>query len=70
MIFEQTKQQQNHKHRSMKALIPISPKKKNGHYNCFKMDYPKIYNIKKTQAQHYGEPNNIISTQLIANFEE
>jgi len=44
--------------------------KKFGHYNGYKMDYPKIYNIKKTQAKQYGEPNNIISTQLIANFEE
>jgi hypothetical protein len=40
----------------MKVLIPVSPKKF-GHYNGCKMDYPKIYNIKKTQAKHYGEPN-------------
>jgi hypothetical protein len=41
-----------HRHKSMKALIPVSPKKF-GHYNGYKMDYPKNYNIKK------HNPNNI-----------
>jgi hypothetical protein len=37
----------------MKALIPVSPKKKIGHYDGCKMDYPKNYNNKKFN------PNNI-----------
>jgi hypothetical protein len=40
----------------MKALISIS-KKKIGHYNGCKMDYPEIKKIKKTHPKQYGEPN-------------
>jgi hypothetical protein len=54
----------------MKALIPVSPKKKFGHYNGCKMDYPKI----TTSIKH--NPNNIenqickIPTQIFTYIEE
>jgi hypothetical protein len=37
----------------MKTLIPVSPKKKKGHYVGCKMEYPKNYNNIKCN------PNNI-----------
>jgi hypothetical protein len=53
----------------MKTLISVSPKKI-GHYNSCKMDYPKFYNIKKTQPKHIENQIEIISTQLIVYFEK
>jgi hypothetical protein len=53
----------------MKTLISISPKKF-GHYNGCKMDYPKIYIIKKTQPKHIKNQIDIISTQLIVYCEK
>jgi hypothetical protein len=34
------------------------------------MDYPKFYNIKKTQTKHRENQIDIISTQLILYFEK
>jgi hypothetical protein len=44
--------------KSMKTLIPVSPKQIFGHYDGCKMDYPKNYNYIKLN------PNNIKIPQL------
>jgi hypothetical protein len=53
----------------MKTLIAVSQKKFR-HYNGCKMDYPKFYNIKKTQPKHIKNQIDIIATQLIVYFEK
>jgi hypothetical protein len=60
----------NHRHKSIKTFIVVSLQKKFGHYNGYKMDYPKFYNIKKTQPKHIENQKDIISTQLIVYFEK
>jgi hypothetical protein len=40
----------------MKTLIPVSQKKKIGHYA--KMDYPKSLQINKTQPKQYQDTTN------------
>jgi hypothetical protein len=42
----------------MKTLIPVSPKKKFGHYDGCKMDYPKNLQLHKTQPKQYQETAN------------
>jgi len=46
----------NHRNKSMKALIPISPKKI-GHYDGCKMDYPRNYNNMKFNPNNIKIPN-------------
>jgi hypothetical protein len=59
----------NHRNKSIEALIPVSAKRF-GHYDGYKMYYPRNYKNKK------HNPNNImnqickISTQIIKNFEQ
>jgi hypothetical protein len=55
----------------MKALIPVSPKKKKiGHYNGCKMDYPEITTTRKHNLNNIENQICIISTQIITYFEE
>jgi hypothetical protein len=51
----------------MKTLNLISPKKKFGHYDGCKMDYPKNYNYIKTIIRDHNLDNKNISTQSTEN---
>jgi hypothetical protein len=46
----------NHRQKFIKALIPVSPKKKLGIITAVKWTIQN-YNIKKTQTKQYGEQN-------------
>jgi len=54
----------------MKALIYVSPKKKIGHYNGCKMDYPEITTSRKHNPNNMENQICIISTQIITYFED
>jgi hypothetical protein len=41
----------------MKTLIPVSPKKKFGHYDGCKMDYPRTSNYIKLNPNNIKIPN-------------
>jgi hypothetical protein len=41
----------------MKTLILVNPKKKIGHYDGYKMDYPRSYNYIKPNPNNIKIPN-------------
>jgi hypothetical protein len=54
----------------MKALILVSPKKKIGHYNSCKIDYPEITTSRKHNPNNTENQICRTSTQIIAYFEQ